>query len=211
MVKKAPSIVLVLLASVMCLTATGCDSCDTEAVSDFFEDMASSLEYERGDTRITISIDYKANLLLAKDNLDVYLDSEHVYTIENGSDETYTFDTVPGEHTLMLSRGLFTSASQSFKVEKSGDAFLFSVKNSNSGIELALTNSYNTEDALKYWSYGWGEDGFSVPSDADSSDVSDSQGDDSYNGLYGYDYGYPDWTFESSEEYWYYSEEYSYE
>ncbi len=155
MAKTLASIALALLASVMCFTTTGCDSCDTEAVSEFFEEAAAPLEYERGDTQITISIDYEANLLLAKDNLDVYLDSEHVYTIENGSYETYTFDTVPGEHTLKLSRGLFTSASQSCKVEKSGDVFLFSVKNSNSGIELALTNSYNSDELKEYIQELW--------------------------------------------------------
>ncbi len=116
------------------------------AVDGFFDGISDLFKtFEEGDTRMYLCMDYESNLLMAKDDIDIYIDNKKFYTIKNGVEQTYTIKTVPGTHTIKLSHG-FVSASEKIELKNDGDVFLFSIKNHTSKIDLALTYSYNIDD-----------------------------------------------------------------
>lgn len=130
MMKK---VIILVMTLTLILGISGCNK-----INETFNDT-----YEEGDIEVFIDIEYESNIILAKDDLDIYIDNHKFYAIGNGEDKTYTFNLTPGEHTVKIAEGENHIASEEINVEKDGDAFIFTVKNHMNKVELSLKDNYN--------------------------------------------------------------------
>lgn len=136
---KTTKIIFISLLLLLCGLFTGCQQA---------QDIIGQDTYQEGNKEVGIEIEYKSNLIVAKDNLDIYIDNHKFYVVENGNTNTNKYMLNKGKHTLKVSAGTFHSNSVEFEVKNTGDIFTFSTKNHLNNVELWLTNSFNYYEVL---------------------------------------------------------------
>lgn len=99
--------------------------------------------YTEGNEEVVISIEYDANLLFAKEIMDIYIDNHKFYSVDNGDTNVNIYKLTKGTHELKVSSSIFHSDSEKFEVENTGDFFEFSIKNSTNRVQLSMTTSGN--------------------------------------------------------------------
>lgn len=112
------------------------------------QDIIGQDTYKEGNNKVGIEVKYESNFILAKDNLDIYIDNHKFYAVENGTTNINKYLLTKGKHTLKVSAGTFHSNAVEFEVKNTGDMFTFSTKNHLNNVELWLTKSFNYYEAL---------------------------------------------------------------
>lgn len=104
--------------------------------------------YVEGNQEVMIEIDYKSNLFLAKDDMDIYVDNHKFYTVSNGDTNINYYKLTMGTHVLKVATSTYHYASEEFTVENTGDIFSFSIKSHLNSIDLTMTNAGNYYTAM---------------------------------------------------------------
>lgn len=117
---------LCCLGIALSLCFTGC--------TDESEDPKSSAV---ADTQLNLVIDYEANLVMAKDPADIYIDGEKQFSVLNGETNYSEVMVSHGNHTITVDCGGYTD-SEEIAVESSSQAYQFHKKNHTSYVELSF-------------------------------------------------------------------------
>lgn len=107
-----------------------------EKLGDIF---SSGDPYLDGEYKTILYFDYEDNLILAKDNMDIYVDGQKCYTVLHGSVNANVYNLDEGKHNVKVTSGMFHSDDEDIYVKKSGQIFYFHIKNHTTEVELSLT------------------------------------------------------------------------
>ena len=128
------NIAQVLVLIFIIIYTTGCATIHDFANQDYFKE---------GNQEVAIVINYEKNMLLAKEQLDIYVDNHKFYSVKNGDSNDNVYKLSTGTHVLKIVSNNKHFAAEEFIVENTGDSFVFNVKNHMDSITLGLDTKFN--------------------------------------------------------------------
>lgn len=133
----------VLLTLIMIVSVCACSN--TSSTPTNVESEANLEEFE-----LRLVIDYEANLLFAKYDIDIFIDSEKFGTVVNGSSINKTQKVKEGSHEIKLINSGDSSVYATLSIEMDNDKVLsFSVKTHESSIDIKNQKEKTKEEYEK--------------------------------------------------------------
>ena len=136
--------ILICLGTTLMLLMTGCiASDDNENVAD-----SSSKTEAVKDTQLNLYIDYEANIFMAKEPADIYIDGEKSFSVLNGEESYNSVMLSKGNHEIKVNCGGNTETEEIY-LESSDQLYQFHIKNHTSEVEFSFLGC--VEIPTNYW------------------------------------------------------------